>query len=65
MGGTKALPIRTRSVQSRSSGGTTARTPKYEGNCNDLKRFVFDCSCSWQAGKFAENLREVIEYASR
>ena len=65
MGGTKSLPMRTRFFQSRRSGGTTARNPKYEGNCNDIKSYVFDCSCSWKAGKFSKNLREVIEYASR
>ena len=64
-GGTKPLSTSTRFTRIKRSGGPTARTPKFEGCCNNLKRYVFDCSGSWQAGKFADNIGRVIDGVGR
>lgn len=41
---------------------TNVRPPKFEGRCNDLKGFTFDCRGSNQADQFAKTKLEIINY---
>jgi hypothetical protein len=41
------------------------RQPKFEGKCDELKGFIFDCSDSRQADVFAKTTREIAEYVGR
>jgi hypothetical protein len=41
------------------------RQPKFEGKCEELKGFVFDCSDSKQADVFAKTMKEIAGYVGR
>jgi hypothetical protein len=41
------------------------RQPKFEGKCDELKGFIFNCSDSRQADLFVKTAREIAEYVGR
>ena len=41
------------------------RAPKFEGRCDDLKGYIYDCNDSKQADAYAKTTKEVAEYVGR
>ena len=41
------------------------RQPKFEGRCDDLKGFVYDCSDTRQTDMFVKTTKELAEYVGR
>ena len=38
------------------------RQPKFEGKCDELKGFIYDCSDSRQADMYVKTTKEIAEY---
>lgn len=43
----------------------TPRQTKFEGKCDDLKGYIYDCSDSRQADQFTKTTKEIQEYVGR
>jgi hypothetical protein len=43
----------------------TTLQPRFEGRCDDIKGFVFDCSNGRQADRYNMAMREIAEYVGR
>ena len=41
------------------------RQPKFEGKCDKLKGFIYNCSDSWQADIYMKTTKEIAEYVGR
>jgi hypothetical protein len=49
----------------KSTTGTTMRSPKFDGKCDSLKGFVFDCVDGRQSDSYNVDTKEVAEYVGR
>ena len=41
------------------------KQPKFEGKCEELKGFIYDCSDARQADMFTKTMKEIAGYAGR
>ena len=41
------------------------KQPKFEGKCEELKGFIYNCSDAWQADMFTKIMKEIAGYAGQ
>jgi hypothetical protein len=44
---------------------TTTQEPKFNGRCDDIRGFVFDCADGKQADRYNTTIREITAYVGR
>jgi hypothetical protein len=48
--------------QHGNTPSVSIRSPKFEGECNDLKGHIYDCTNMRQADQYTKTTKEIVEY---